>query len=132
MARERIRRTDPKIARVGRCVYVSKCACVGCRVLLQGTKAPVVLPHVLRDELERVCQETGSERELTGESDFGCVMKTVQEVRLRGVFVVGRNGSALMGGTIVMLLMGMVGWGGKKRGKRGGGCLAIWPWGCPD
>jgi len=39
----------------------------------------VLLPHVLEDELKKVCQEMSNDE--LHESEFGCIMRTAQEVR---------------------------------------------------
>lgn len=52
------------------------------RLLNNAEKAPILLPHVLRDELKLVCEESSEKYgkdSLKETSDFGCILKTTQE-----------------------------------------------------
>ena len=52
-----------------------------CRFLEQGSTLgkPILVPHQLQDELQKVCEECNNASLKT--SDFGCLVQSIQEVK---------------------------------------------------
>ena len=62
------------------------------KYMAHGTTKPVLLPHILQDELKSVCAQMNNQT--LHDSDFGCIMKTVQEavvIRPRIAFALRTN-----------------------------------------
>jgi hypothetical protein len=53
-----------------------------CRCIEQGKPKPILLPHIVQDELHNVCLECGNPA--LKHSDFGALMHSIHEVCWQG------------------------------------------------